>query len=126
MEELRSLLVDLLVAHSSPRHRQRSIHVHVMTSQIQTDEPLEQQRPSRPRTAQKNEQTRSCAPIRHHIEHCAKLGRLLKIARSDAVKGVQKAGYAVEEGASTWMEWHVVEGGDGEEDARVTDYVRIE
>ena len=34
MKQLRSLLVDLLVTHSAPRHCQRSIHMYVMTSQI--------------------------------------------------------------------------------------------
>lgn len=42
MEQLRPILVDLFVTHPLPRHRQRSIHMHVMASQIQTDEPLKQ------------------------------------------------------------------------------------
>ena len=34
VEQLRPVLVDLLVAHPHSRHRQRSIHMHVMARQI--------------------------------------------------------------------------------------------
>ena len=37
----------------------------------------------------------------------------------ETVKGVEEAGDAVEEGAGAGMEGHVVEGGDGEDDAGV-------
>jgi len=43
----------------------------------------------------------------------------MEVARGDAVEGVEEAGYAVEDGAGAGVEGHVVEGGEGEDDAGV-------
>ena len=90
-----------------------------MARQIQRYQSLEQQRPPRPCGAQEDEQAGGGAPIGHHVQHRAELCRLLEIAGRDTVQCVQQAGYAVEERAGTGVQWHVVEGGDGEDDAGV-------
>jgi hypothetical protein len=42
------------------------------------------------------------------------------VAGGIAIEGVEEAGEGVEEGASSWVEGHVVEGGEGEDDAGVS------
>jgi len=44
---------------------------------------------------------------------------LVEFAGCKAVEGVEEAGYRIEDAARAWVEWHVVEGEDGEEDAEV-------
>ena len=119
MENPTPALIHLLVT-ARTRHRQRRIHVHVVARKIQADEALEQQRPSRPRGAEEDEEAGCRAAICDHVQHGAELGGLLKVARGDAVEGVEEAGDAVEDGAGAWVEGHVVEGGDGEDDAGVS------
>jgi hypothetical protein len=93
--------------------------MHVVTRQVQRYQALEYDAPSRKRAGQKDQQTRGCASIRYHIQHGTEFGALFESAGGDAIEGVQKAGYAVEESASTRMEGHVVEGYEGKHDAEV-------
>ena len=112
--------IHLLMALPLPRHGQRRVHVHVMARQIQADQSLEQNRPSRPGRAQEHQQARRRTSIRHHVEHAAELRRLLEPASRVPVEGVEQAGDGVEQRARARVERHVVEGGDGEDDARVS------
>ena len=54
-------LVDILVALSATAHTECRVHVHVVTSQIEGDEALEDNAPSRESLRQEDEQTRGCA-----------------------------------------------------------------
>lgn len=118
VQYLASALIDLLVTLSA--HAQRRIHVHIVTRQIQRDQSLENDAPSRERACQEDNQTRGCTAVRHHVEHSSELGGLFKFARSHAVEGIEEAGDAVRGGACAGVERHVVEGGDGEDDTTIT------
>jgi hypothetical protein len=113
-------LVYILVALAAAAHAQSRIHVHVVTGQIQRDEALEDDAEARESLRQEDEQTRCCTPVCDHVQHRTKLGALFVCSRCVSIERVEKAGYAVEEGACAWMEGHVVERDQGEEDARVT------
>ena len=102
-----------------PRHGQRREHVHVVTRQVQADQALEQDRPARPGGRQEDQQTGRGAAVRDHVEHAAKLGGLLEVARRVAVERVEQAGYAVEERAGARVQGHVVERGSGEDNTGV-------
>lgn len=98
---------------TTPPHRQRRVHVHIMTGKIQTDQPLEDDAPTRERAGQEDKQAGCRAAVGHHVEDGAEAGGLMEVARRVAVERVEDAGDAVEEGAGAWVERHVVEGGDG-------------
>lgn len=112
------LLLNLLVARRTPI--QTGIHVHIVARQIQRNQTLEQNRPLRIRTAQKTQQTRRCATIRHHVQHCPKLGRLVEAPRGIPIEGVEETGYSVEESTVVRMIGHEVEGSAGEDHTEVT------
>ena len=69
--------------------------MHVMARQIKTYEPLEQDRPCGERGSEEDQQAGCGAAIGDHVKDGAELGRLLKIARGNAIKGVEEAGDAV-------------------------------
>ena len=100
-------------------HGQCGVHVNVVTGEIQADESLEDDAPSRPGGGQEDEEAGGGAAVRHHVEHCAEGGGLVVASSGHAVERVKEAGYRVEEGACSGVQWHVVERGDGEDDARV-------
>jgi hypothetical protein len=83
--------VDFLVAHALAAHGERRVHVHIMTGQIQTDQSLENYTKSRECGCQKNQETGGSAPIRDHVQDCAKLGRLVEVACRKAVERVEQA-----------------------------------
>ena len=109
MHNLALLLVNVLVALSTSTHGECSVHVHVMACKVQTDEELEDHAPPRLCGRKKDQQTSSGTSVSYHVQDSAELGRLIKAARSITVQGIQQAGDAVEEGAATWVKWHVVE-----------------
>ena len=112
-------LVHLLMALVLAPHAERRIHVHVVAGQIQTDEPLKYYAPPGKGAREENEQARRGAAVRHHVQHGAEFGLLVKVSRRHAVQRIEQAGYAVEERACARVERHVIEGGNGEHDARV-------
>lgn len=112
------LLLNLLVTRCTPI--QTGIHVHIVARQIQRNQTLEQNRPLRIRTAQKTQQTRRCAAVRHHVQHCPKLGGLIEAPRGIPIEGIKETGYSVEESAIVRMVGHEVEGSSGEDHAEVT------
>ena len=81
-------LVHLLVALSTAAHAESRIHVHIVACQVQADEPLEYYAEPRPRARQENEQARGRAPIRDHVQHCAKLCTLLEVACCDSIESI--------------------------------------
>ncbi len=111
--------IHLLVTLPLRSHGQCRVHVDIVTGQIQADQALEDDAPSRPCGREEYQQARGRAAIGHHVEHGAEGGGLVVVAGGDAVEGIEEAGDRVEEGAGSWVEGHVVERGDGEDDSRV-------
>lgn len=77
--------IDLFVALARTAHGQSRVHVHIMTSQVQANQALEQDCPSRPGGAQEDEQTRSRTAIRDHVQDRAERGRLVEMARGHSI-----------------------------------------
>jgi hypothetical protein len=69
MQDPASALVDLLVAGVTAAHLQTGVHVNVVRSQIQTDEELKHDAPSREGLCKEDEQAGGGAAIGHHIQH---------------------------------------------------------
>lgn len=111
--------IDLLVALAGTTHAQSGIHVHVMTGHIQTNQALENNSPSRPSRAQKHQQARSCATIRHHVKHRSEGRRLVKVPRGVPIQGIQQARHTVQQRACARMQRHVVERSNREDDSRI-------
>lgn len=93
--------------------------MHIMTRQIQTDQSLKYDTPSRKRLRQEDKQAGSGTAVSDHIEYGAETGGLGEVTCGVAVDGVEEAGDAVEEAAGAGVEGHVVEGCYCEDDARV-------
>jgi hypothetical protein len=93
--------------------------VDVVAGEVERDEPLEDDGPARPGGREENEEASGGAAVRHHVENSAELGRLFKVPRGISVQGIEQAGYAVERRAGARMKGHIVEGGEGKQDARV-------
>lgn len=118
-EDAAARLVDVLVAVLGAAHGQRRVHVDVVAREVERDEALEEDGPAREGRRQEHEQARRGAAVRHHVEHGAEARRLLKVARRVAVERVEQARDAVEQRAGARVQRHVVERGEGEDDARV-------
>jgi hypothetical protein len=112
-------LVDVLVALSAATHAQRRVHVHIVASQIQRNEALENNAPPGKCLRQKDQQTGGGAPVRDHVQYRTELCGLLESTGCVAVEGIEETRYTVQERACAWMERHVVEGGYGKDDTRV-------
>lgn len=100
--------VDLLVALRRATHAQRSVHVHVVASQVQTDQALKQDRPPRPGRAQEDQKTRGGAPIRDHVEHTTKSRGLVVESRKISIQRIEETRDTVEKRACAGVEGHVV------------------
>lgn len=109
VQELASRLIYFLVTLIGSSHTQRSIHVHVVTGKIQADKALKQESPSRKRGAKKDQQARSGATIRDHIEYRTEPGRLLEMPRGHSIQCIKQARHAVKYGACSRMKRHIVE-----------------
>ena len=118
-EDAAARLVDVLVAVLGAAHGQGGVHVDVVARQVERDEALEDDGPAREGGRQEHQQAGGGAAVRHHVEDGAEARRLLKVAGGVAVEGVEQAGHAVEERAGARVQRHVVERGEGEDDARV-------
>ena len=62
-------------------------------------------------------------PIGHHVEHGAKLARLVQRPRGHPIDGVQEARDPVQQGARLGVVWHVIQRKGGEDDSGVADQV---
>jgi hypothetical protein len=112
-------LVDVLVALVHAADHKGGVHVHVMAREVQRDEPLEEDSPPGEGGREEDEEARRRAPVRHHVQDGPEPRRLVKVARRIAVERVEEFRDRVQEGAGSGVEGHVVERGDGEDDARV-------
>lgn len=72
-----------------PAHGQRSVHVNVVTREVQGDQALEDDRPPWKRTGEKDEQTRCRTPIRDHVQYRSEGRALIVPSRCEAVQRVQ-------------------------------------
>lgn len=90
-----------------------------MAREIQTNQTLEHDTPARERLSQEDEQTGGRAAVSNHIENRAKLCGLSKVACGVTINGIEEAGDAVEKAAGARMQWHIVEGRNGEDNAGV-------
>lgn len=106
-------------------HSQRSIHMHIMTREIQCNQTLKQHRMTRHGQGEKNQQTSRRAAIGNHIQHGAETCGLGESSRCETVEGVEETADAVEGTAAAGVEGHVVEGEGCEEDADVAWSERI-
>lgn len=110
-------LVDVLVARVGTTDDEGDVHVHVVAGKVEGDEGLEENGPAGKGRGEKDEEARRGAAVGDHVEDGAEAGGLLKDAGGVAVEGVEEAGDAVEDGAGSRMQGHVVERGDGEDDS---------
>lgn len=76
-----AILIDFLMALVGRPHRQRSINMHKMTCEIQTDQALEQYTPVWIGNCQKHQKTRGSTSVDCHIKHGAELRGLVEFAR---------------------------------------------
>ena len=60
-------LIHLLMALATPPHAKRSIHMHIMARQIQTNQSLEHDAPTRERAGEENEKAGCSAAIGNHV-----------------------------------------------------------
>lgn len=95
MQQFTPPFINGLVTLSHSSHGQRRVHVVVMTGQVETDKPLEEERPARPGAAEENEQAGGRTAVGDHIEDGPELGALLEVARGDTVEGIEETGDAV-------------------------------
>lgn len=100
-------------------HDKGRIHVDVVTGEVKRDQALEDNGPPREGRGQEDQKARSCTPICDHVEDRAETRTLLVVSRSVAVEGVEEAGDAIEKGTRPWVQWHVVERRDGENDSNI-------
>ena len=85
LEQPAPALIHILVALVRASHAQRRVHVHVVARQIQRDEALEHNAPSRERLRQEDELTGCCTPVCDHVQHRTELGALFVCAGCVAV-----------------------------------------
>lgn len=111
--------VDGLVARGGAAHGEGGIDVDVVAGEVERDKALEDDGPAGEGGGQEDEQAGGRAAVGHHVEHRAEARGLLKVARGIAVEGVEEARDAVEDRAGARVQRHVVERGDGQDDARV-------
>lgn len=66
--------------------------MHVMTRQVQTDQRLEQDGPFWIRRGQEAKQAARRTSVGDHVQHSTKLGRLIVLAGSIAIEGIEETG----------------------------------
>lgn len=91
MHDAAGLGRHILMALVLSAHGKGSIHVHVMTGQVQTDQTLEDHAVCRLGCCQEDEQAGCGAAIGNHIQDGTESSALLKSASSNTIKRVEKA-----------------------------------
>ena len=86
--------------------------MHVVTSHIDSDQALEDNRPTRPGGAQENQQTSRGTAIRNHIQDRAEGSRLIEIPRRVPIQGIKEARNTVKNRASSRVKRHIIQGSD--------------
>lgn len=100
--------INVLVARVGAANHKRSIHVHVVAGEIESNQALEKNGPSREGRGQEDEEARRGAAIRHHVENGAETRRLFKNSGGVAINGIEEARDAVQDGAGSRVDGHVV------------------
>lgn len=77
-------------------NNQGSVHVHVVAGEVERNQALEDDGPSREGRGQEDKQARGGAAIRDHIQDSAKASRLVEGSGSISVESVKQARNAVE------------------------------
>lgn len=98
---------------------QGSVHVHIVAGEVERNQALEHNRPSREGRGQKHQQARGGAAVRDHVQHGAEASRLVECSGSISVEGVEQARDAVEQGARARVQGHIVEGRNSKDDSAV-------
>lgn len=111
--------VDLLMTLVGTTHTQRSVHVHVVTGQVQADQALKDDSPSGPGGAQEDNQARSRAAVGHHVQHGAEGGRLVKVTRCISIQCVEQTRHAVQKRTCARVEGHIVEGRESKDNSEI-------
>lgn len=106
--------IHLLV--TLPAHGQGGIHVDVVTCQIETDQPLEDDSPSGKGRCKEHQQTRRGAPVRHHVQHCTEGSPLVIPSGGHTVRGIEDARETVQSRTRPRVERHVIERSDRQDD----------
>lgn len=101
-------LIDVLVARVGASNNQSSIHVHVVAGEVERNQALEDNGPSREGRRQENQQARGGAAVRDHVQDGAEASRLVKGSGSISVESVEQARDAVEQGARARVQGHIV------------------
>jgi len=100
-----------------------AVHVHIMATEVESDEELEEKGPARIGRAEITEQARRRASIGDHVQHCAEFGGLVECSCCLTVYGIEETGDNVGDSAVLWVRTHEVEGEACEENASVADEV---
>ena len=90
-------------------HNQCRIHLHVVASEIQADQTLEDHGVGGLRGGEEDQQASGRAAISDHVQHSTKASGLLELARGHAVQRIEKTADGVEEAAAARVEGHEVE-----------------
>jgi len=100
------------VALALTSHYQSRIHVHVVASEVQADQTLEDHGVGGLRGGEEDQQARSRAAVSDHVQHSTESSGLLELARCHAIQGIEEAADGVEEAAAPRVEGHEVEGAE--------------
>lgn len=101
-------LVDVLVARVGASNNQSGVHVHVVAGEVERNQALEDDGPSRKGRRQENQQARGGAAVRDHVQDGAEASRLVKGSGSISIESVEQARDAVEQGARARVQGHIV------------------
>lgn len=110
--------LDLFMA--LPTHGQSRVHMDVVAGEIQGNQALEQDGPSRKGRGQEHQETGSRAAVGDHVQHRTKSCGLIVPPRCQAVRGIEKARDTVQTRTRPRMKGHVVERSKGEDDSGIS------
>lgn len=82
--------------------------MHIVAGEVECNQALEDDGPSRECRGQENQQARGGAAVRDHVQDGAEASRLVKSSGSISVESVEQARDAVEKGARARVQGHVV------------------
>ena len=94
-----------------------------MTTDVNGHRQLEEEHPLGIEGAEGGQEAHGSAPIRQHVQHGAKLGRLVEHPRGVAIKGVQEPTDDVTPSGRDVVRWHEPERQNGQKDSGVSNQV---
>lgn len=101
-------LVNVLVARVGATDHEGSIHVHVVAGEVNGNQTLEENSPSRESGRQEDEEAGGGAAISDHVKHGTKASRLFENSGSIAIDCIEQTGDAIQEGTCSRVDGHVV------------------